>query len=130
MLDLSSESAKVHLGSAIFKYMIHLRSVEESPKIRDDKLRTLTDNFVTVFERNGLGVKTQGNRGQLLGRFLYKIIKEGVFQDLRHNHEQRTPEEMEIEVEYRDLVSQYFKNPGVAKDTSKILNTEFGKIGE
>jgi len=129
MLDKSSESAKVHLNSAIIKYLMHLNFSEKSPKVRDQKLRELVSSFVTTFERNNLGVKTRGNRGKMLGKVLYESIKNGTFQDLRHNHIQKTPEELEIEVEYRDLISHYFKHEGIARDTSRILEVEFGKIG-
>jgi len=129
MLDKSSESAKIHLHSAIIKYLMHLNFAEKSPKVRDQKLRELVSSFVTTFEKNGLEVKTRGNRGQMLSKVLYGAIKNGTFQDLRHNHIQKTPEELEIEVEYRDLISHYFKHEGIARDTSRVLEVEFGKIG-
>tara|TARA_Y100000031_G_C7960686_1_gene265815 strand:+ start:28 stop:549 length:522 start_codon:yes stop_codon:yes gene_type:complete len=130
MRERTSESAKVHLGSAITKYIIQVNSAEKSLKARDTRLKSLINSFVQTFQKNGMGIKIRGNRAQMLSKVLYQTITNGSFQDLRHNHLPQVPEQMQIEVEYRDLVSHYFRHPGIAKDTAKILDTEFDKIGE
>tara|TARA_Y100000034_G_C6829149_1_gene374113 strand:+ start:62 stop:583 length:522 start_codon:yes stop_codon:yes gene_type:complete len=130
MRERTSESAKVHLGSAITKYLVQVNFTEKSLKARDARLKNLINLFVQTFQKNGLGVKIRGNRADLLSKVLYQTIKNGSFQDLRHNHMQKTPEEMEIEVEYRDLISHYFRHPGIAKDTAKIIDIEFDKVGQ
>jgi len=131
VLEKSSESAKVNLNSAIVKYKLHLHKTEQSPRIREAKLRTLANSFVNTFKRNGLGRKTEGTKGKMLEKLLFVIMHTGSLLDLRHNPEaSKTPEELEIEAEYRGTIAHFFKNPGVAKDTSKIIFDEFGKIGE
>jgi len=72
-----------------------------------------------------------GNRGKMITDLLHLAMKEGAFLDLRHNlQEQRTPEEMEIELEYRNTVAQLFQHDGIAKDTSNVILNEFDKIEE
>jgi len=130
MLDRSSESAKTHLYAALMKYMINLNLVEKSLKGRDEKLQMLTNSIVSNFEKNGLGKKIVGSKGRMVSKLLNLAIKEGSFQDLKHNPAETTEEQSEIELEYRDTVAHLFRHPGVAKDTSKILSLHFGKLGE
>ncbi|MFH1450414.1 MAG: hypothetical protein ABIF92_00340 [archaeon] len=128
MLNNSAKSAKVLLNSALLKYIMHLNFTEQSPKARDLKLQALVEGIVSGYEKNNLSNRIEGSKGRLVKSLLYSSLKKGEFLDLRHNPEKRTPEEMEKEIEYRHTVAKLFQHPGIAKDTIKVLKTEFSKI--
>jgi hypothetical protein len=129
MRDKSSETAKVHLNSAVMKYLVHLNASEVSPKVRNRNLQNIVQGFVSAFEKNGLQREVAGNKGKTIEKVLYSVIRAGKMLDLRHTPEERPPVQDEIELEYKDTVAHLFKNPNVAKDASRVILNEFEKIG-